>query len=299
MYGVIDIGSNTMRLSVYKKGSQDLTLLFNKKNAAGLAAYVDSEGCLSSEGIERAVEVLTVFSRLIENIGLKEVYAFATASLRNVANSEAAAREISARTGFEIQVLSGEEEGLFDFIGATRYMRLRRGLMVDIGGGSTELVSYSEGNARRALSLPIGSLNLYLKHVSDILPTTTEIQEMRVRVRAELDEIRFSQRHAVICGVGGTARNLCKLNNHAYRMDRGNRSVDTIRLRKMLAAFGEDRVLAKNKILQVAPDRIHTMIPGMVLLDEIAQRIGAGVIEVSEKGLREGYLFTKIFGGGA
>jgi len=275
MYGVIDIGSNTMRLSIYKRNEQDLTMMFHKKNAAGLAGYIDAEGSLTVEGINKAVDVLQGFSQLIENIGLKDVYAFATASLRNVSNSDEVTREISNRAGIEIDVLSGEQEGIYDFLGATRYMSLDRGLMVDIGGGSTELVSYYDGKINRALSIPIGSLNLYLTHVSDILPSQSELADIIASVDKQLDLVQLSQPQAIICGVGGTARNLCKLNNHVFRLNPSNRTIKTENLRTLLVGFSEDRKLAQRNIIKVAPDRIHTMIPGMVILDRIASRIGS------------------------
>jgi exopolyphosphatase / guanosine-5'-triphosphate,3'-diphosphate pyrophosphatase len=298
MYGVIDIGSNTMRLSIYKRNEQDLTLMFHKKNAAGLAGYIDAKGCLTEDGINKAVDVLQGFSQLIENIGLKDVYAFATASLRNVANSEAATHEISSKAGMEIEVLSGEQEGMYDFIGATRYMSLDRGLMVDIGGGSTELVSYYDGKINRALSIPIGSLNLYLKHVNDILPSQSELNDITQSVDKQLDMVQLSQPQPIICGVGGTARNLCKLNNQVFRLNASNRTIKTENLRTLLIGFSEDRKLAQRNIIKVAPDRIHTMLPGMVILDRIAERIGSEFIQVSEQGIREGYLYYKLFNGG-
>ena len=298
MYGVIDIGSNTMRLSIYKRNEQDLALMFHKKSAAGLAGYIDEEGRLTAEGINKAVEVLQGFSQLIDNIGLKNVYAFATASLRNISNSDAVTREISKKAGIAIEVLSGEQEGIFDFFGATRYMSLDRGLMVDIGGGSTELVSYYNGIINRALSIPIGSLNLYLKHVNDILPSQSELADITQSVDKQLDMVQLSQPHAVICGVGGTARNLCKLNNHVFQLNPSNRSIKTENLRTLLVGFSEDRKLAKRNIIKVAPDRIHTMIPGMVILDRIANRIGSEYVQVSEQGIREGYLHYKLFNGG-
>ncbi len=298
MYGVIDIGSNTMRLSIYKRNKQDVTLMFHKKNAAGLAGYIDAEGCLTAEGITKAVTVLQGFSQLIENIGLKNVYAFATASLRNINNSEAATHEISSKSGIEIDVLSGEQEGIYDFIGATRYMSLDRGLMVDIGGGSTELVSYFNGKTDQALSLPIGSLNLYLKHVSDILPSRLELDNIIQNVEKQLDMVQLSPNLSTICGVGGTVRNLCKISNQAFRLPPSNRTIKTSDLRILLLSFSEDRKLAQRNIIKVAPDRIHTMIPGMVILDRIAERIDSEFIQVSEQGIREGYLYYKLFNGG-
>jgi len=295
MYGVIDIGSNTIRLSVYKKTDLEFKLMFNKKNVAGLAGYVDEDGCLSKGGIDKAIEVLTGFSQLLENIEIKDIYVFATASLRNISNSKQATMTISAATGFKIEVLSGKQEATYDFIGATCFTQLDEGMMVDVGGGSTELVFYSEGKIDKTISFPIGSLNLYTKYVSDILPSKIEMSTITQRVEKELSSFCGDENAPVICGIGGTARNACKLSNEIFNRNTSNRIFKTMQLNNILLDFSENRKLAERTIIRVAPDRIHTLIPGMIVLNGIAAKFGSEFIQVSEHGIREGYLYSKLF----
>ena len=144
LYGVIDIGSNTIRLVLYKLKGGVLLPMLNKKVAAGLAAYIEKDGHMTRKGIEKTVEVLYEFSQALDNVNAEAVYAFATASLRNITNSKEVVAEVSDRSGFDIRVLSGDEEATFDFYGATRITGEPDGFIADIGGGSTELVFYNE-----------------------------------------------------------------------------------------------------------------------------------------------------------
>ena len=100
-----------------------------------------------------------------------------TASLRNISNSQAAVSEIEDRTGLAINLLSGAQEAEYDFVGAARTIDLKSGLLVDIGGGSTELVMYNNMQIQNSISLPIGSLSMYTKFVKHLFPNKKRTQK--------------------------------------------------------------------------------------------------------------------------
>lgn len=120
--------------------------LFREKIMAGLAGYVEN-GFLSCEGILCACSGLLSFRRTLESLDIADTAVFATASLRNIRNTEEALTELAAATGYTVEVLSGEEEGLCGYAGAMEDLDIREGVFVDIGGASTELVSFSGGVA--------------------------------------------------------------------------------------------------------------------------------------------------------
>ena len=158
---VIDIGSNSMRLSVYETTEAGtFTILFKDKIMAGLAGYVE-EGALSPEGITRAILGLRSFRGTLRALNIPQVAVFATASLRNIRNTAQAVAEIQRGTGFAIEVLSGEEEARLGYAGAMEELALSEGLFVDIGGASTEVVRFAHGQLVSAVSCPVGSLKLY------------------------------------------------------------------------------------------------------------------------------------------
>ena len=103
---VIDIGSNTMRMSVYKIEGQKFTVLLSKKETAGLVNYI-TEGEMSEEGIGVLIDVLQQFCSSLEEISVNSINAFATASLRNVANSEQVLARVFHAVGLKVELLSG------------------------------------------------------------------------------------------------------------------------------------------------------------------------------------------------
>ena len=142
---VIDIGSNSMRLTVYETTPpQIFRVLFKEKIMAGLAGYVE-HNALSPDGIERAILGLLSFRATLSALDIKAVAVFATASLRNVKNTDQAVAAIQRATGYPIEVISGEEEAAFGYAGAMQELDLTDGLFVDIGGASTEVVRFAGG----------------------------------------------------------------------------------------------------------------------------------------------------------
>ena len=109
-YGIVDLGSNTVRLSLYRVLPEgDYDLLFSKKEMAGLVNYI-SGGVLSQEGIHRACSILEKFRELLRHFGVENLYVFATAPLRNIRNSEEAVHTIRKKTGLDVVAVSAREE---------------------------------------------------------------------------------------------------------------------------------------------------------------------------------------------
>ena len=108
IYGIADVGSNTVRLSIYKCEGGEIRLLMNRKVMAGLAGYV-RHGALTPEGIEVACQTLQGYRSLMDNLELPDLRVFATASLRNISNTEEAVGAVMAATGLRVDVLTGRE----------------------------------------------------------------------------------------------------------------------------------------------------------------------------------------------
>ena len=128
---IIDIGSNTIRLSVYQLQEGTIIPLLHKKTMAGLASYIQ-DGCMSEEGIHTAIRVLNQYRSLLEHLSIQQVSVFATASLREISNTIQAVKMIQKETGFLIDVISGKREAILDFLGATHILDMKEGILVDI-----------------------------------------------------------------------------------------------------------------------------------------------------------------------
>lgn len=312
-FAVIGIGSNTVRLSVYARGSQaddirskslalpiddlgSFVRLFSKKVMAGLASYVDAQGALSPEGVQRAAEVVSYLESIASNLGIEDTRVFATASLRDISNSADAVARIEELSGAAIEVLSCEEEAELGYSSFTHDCKVSRGIMCDIGGGSTELVCFKRNEPVQELSMPFGSLKLFRKHVEGILPTPQECERIRAYVDGVLDEHGFEHAPAykVLCGIGGTCRAAAKLVHHLGWGDARRGSFTAEDLDALVAVLRRCDEESRNVVLRMCPDRVHTVLPGALALQTIVQRFNCRDIIVSQYGVREGYVHERI-----
>ena len=299
LYAMIDVGSNTIRMAIYEIEGDRVEMQMKRKHAVGLASYV-RDHMLQRAGIDKVVEIIQEYRNFLDDLGIHSVTAFTTAALRNAINGQDAVREISHRTRTNLTIMSGDDEATFDFIGATHDLIEDTGLLIDIGGGSTEIVYFAGREIQVKVSLPIGSLNFHTRYTgTHILPSAEEIAEMYAEAEATVAAIQEFQAvsHAQICGIGGTFKGAMALYNAMYGMPRKNMRMELTRLRDILQRFLRDReLIVPDKILlmRTVPERMHTFMPGLVIADVLAKRFGSQNIIYSDSGVREGYIYAKI-----
>ncbi len=296
--GIIDMGANTIRMSIYRVENQEVKLLIHKKATAELSAYV-KKGALSQRGMEKACEVLQEFQVILENFGIENFFVFATASLRNIDNTQEAVSFIREQTGIAVDVLTGEEEARLDFVGANRAAPITDGVLADIGGGSTETVEFQSGLIVSATSLPVGCLNLYLNYVGDFFPSREECREIRRDVQDRLKSALnlCGAGSDTLYGVGGTIRTALKVNNLLFNQPQSNHEFSYENLRQILQMLKKSDRFALKTILQTDPDRVPTLIPGLIVLKAVAKYCGSSRMIVSSLGVREGYLYDRVLKG--
>ena len=298
-FAIVDLGSNTIRLSVYNtlpEGGFDL--LFYEKEMAGLVSYVHG-GVLSPEGIQRACGAIRDCQALLRQFDLDAPHVFATASLRNIRNTEEAVEQIRAATGVGVDVISGELEARLGYYGARTATDLQDGAMFDIGGGSAEVLEVRAGEVKKAQSLPIGSLELFNRCVDGLWPKKKELERIRSAVAAALKEARLPAHRAErVCGVGGTARAALKIANDWYEKPAGNRILTPAEVRRLTKLLLKRDHQTRKLILRHCPDRVHTILPGIVLMDALTEALCEGELYISPYGVREGYLCHKLLNAG-
>lgn len=295
LQAMIDIGSNTVRMAIYRITDTAAVMILKKKHPLGLAAYVE-DGVMQEQGIDKVCEILGEFNTFLRCFDIKDVVAFTTAALRNAANSREAVSAITERTGIPIRVISGDEEAVFDFIGATHGAGAQDGLLVDIGGGSTELVSFKHGEILRKISLPVGSLSLASSFVGGILPTAAETAAMRAHIKALFDAEPFFEglRHEHISGIGGTLKSTSELYRRLYQSDEAAPLLVS-QFKEIINRYSGNVPEADLALIFLAaPDRLHTLFPGMIIAEAVAERLGSRTLLYSDSGVREGYLYAEI-----
>ena len=299
LYAMIDIGSNTIRMAIYEIDGERVEMLMKRKNSVGLASYV-KDGYMTRAGIDKVVDVLSGYRHFLDELGINRVTAFTTAALRNSVNGYDAVEEISYRTGTDIHLMSGEDEATYDFIGATHDLADDSGLLIDIGGASTEIVYFERREIKVKVSLPIGSLSFHTRYTgAHILPSASELEEMYAEAEATVsavEEFRYVS-HAQICGIGGTFKGAMALYNAMFGMPRRNMRMEVNRIHEILQRFHRNHELIipeKVVLMRTVPERMHTFMPGLVIADVLAKRFGSNQIIYSDSGVREGYIYSKI-----
>ena len=294
-HAIIDVGSNSLHLTVYQVDGSRFKPLFRTKVMAGLAGYVE-RGRLSAEGICAAEEALLEFRRTLDILSIQHVSVFATASLRNIENAREAVAQLQHTTGFSVEIVSGAEEARLSYCGAMLDLDIHSGAFVDIGGASTEVVTFDRGKIAASHSCRIGSLSLYKKYVGKILPGPKALEGMERAVQAalaDLGTLQWDPRSPLVC-VGGTARTVLKLARKKYALAPECRTVSAAEVDELLALLcSKDRRMLR-LLLRTEPDRVHTIVPGLCILHRVMHLFQSEEIVISQYGVREGFLCQKI-----
>lgn len=298
IHGIIDIGSNTIRMAIYDIKGQQIDFLMKKKHMVGLAAYLENN-VMSQAGIDKVCEVLFEFKAFLEIFHITNVDAFTTAALRNCKNSQEAVEEIIRRTGIHVEVISGDMEAQYDFVGAVHNIKEQDGVLADIGGASTELVAFQNGQIVDKISLPMGSLDFRTKYCSSVLPNEFEVRLMEEQAKKILSgaEAFASIRCRMLLGIGGTFKGTCALYNGIYNYDKKNLLMEAGALEKMIQHFSQlEEIGYKDAVLLMkqVPDRINTIVPGMVIAKVLTEHFQCQQITYSDSGVREGFIYTHL-----
>lgn len=294
IYAVIDIGSNTIRLSVYKVIGDEVKNLFNEKSSASLASFIE-KGMMNEHGIQKLINTLKEFKNLISNFeDISKTYAIATASIRNSCNRREIIERVRTEVGIDIELISGEEEAKLSFLGSG--IDSQSGILTDIGGGSSEIVVFEQGKVVKTSSLNIGSLVAFDNFARGLFITKDEKKLLEDDIKLMIASNNLNRvQHDLVCAVGGSARACLKLYNEYYDKEAGNVIITMDGLKNLINTLINMENRAKMKlILKIKADRIHTLIPGMIILYRIAKYFYADIIRVSMTGIREGFVYSKI-----
>jgi len=291
----IDIGTNTTRLIVAEVSGSTLQELERRTVITHLGEGVDQSGILSEAGIERVHETLAEYREIVERLAATPALVVATSAVRDASNGGEFLSEIERRYGFRVRLLSGNEEALLAFRGATLGRLLMRSvLIVDIGGGSTELVLGDAGGPSFQISLDIGAVRLTERFVHSDPPTPAELEQCATAVRELLVErVPAGVRHAPTTAIGnaGTITTIAALDQNlpAYDRDRVHGySVTHTAVREQLARLAALPLSERRQVPALEPERAPVIVAGAIVCSEILDAFGLDSIEASELDILDG-----------
>lgn len=305
LLAVVDIGSNSVRMNIYdideKSGAFSVTS--SSRAMLKLISYIDG-GKLSSDGEGKLFSLLREYLAKANSVPCDRFAAFATASLRSISNGDKVLGRIKARLGIDIEIISGQDEARFDFIATKEHFGDRiapRGVVIDMGGGSTEFIAYDGGEIRHICSLPIGSLGLWKSFCGarrdGPFPSAAERENIANYVADEIKKaaplLNFGGTAYLI---GGTARALSRidatLENRIEAPDGYVMTSDRFAAVKKTVVADADGDLSLIK--RICPDRTTSIVPGAVAYEKIISLLGVTRAVISLSGVREGYIVDYI-----
>lgn len=290
----IDVGSNSLLLTVVDDAGK---VLVDRACVVGLGRGLGDSGSFAKDRMEAADEVLADFARVALEHGVQagEVRAVATSGARRAMNAQTWLQRVKRHTGLDIRIISGDEEARLAWIGARRDLELGDDtlLVVDLGGGSTELVLGQRDKIFGRASLEIGSVRLTEQYLGLGVPDSSGLARLRNHVDTQVATIRLEPGPKTVIGTAGSVTTLAAM---ALGLDRYDpaRVHDSRLDREHLAAF-TDKLLPmtpdeRRAWCVVSPERADYLLAGATILDRVLLAARRPFMVVSDRGLRFGLL---------
>ena len=293
--GAVDIGTNSTRLLVADVDDRRIAEVERETRVTRLGEGVDERRRLLPVPIARVRNTLSDYRRTAERLGVERTLAIATSAIRDAENGEAFLGEVEWSYGFATRLLSGHDEALMTYRGVTSARSVEAGtVIVDVGGGSTELIAGEPDGVRWHDSLDIGSVRLTERFLHGDPPAQGELDACAAAVRALLaervpNEIR--EHTAAAIGVAGTITSLAAL---ALGLDEYDRErvhgarITTAELDEQLGRLAAVPVAERRNMRPLEPERAPVIVGGAVIARETLAFFGLEELEISERDILDG-----------
>jgi exopolyphosphatase / guanosine-5'-triphosphate,3'-diphosphate pyrophosphatase len=284
---VIDVGTNSARLLVADVVGGRVSPVERRSTVTRLGRGVDLSGRLSAGAIEDACQAIGDYVALLRELGAETVDAIATSAVRDAENGSAFVAELRERFALSARVLDGEEEARLTYLGATSERApTEPTLVVDIGGGSTELIVGTGAEISFHASLQLGVVRHSERHIASDPPTTIELEALAGDVRGLIETaIGGGVEAGAGIAVAGTPTSLAAVEMELEPYDPARVHGHVLLLssiQRMLSQLASTPLSRRVKIPGMHPDRAPTIVAGVVILVETMRAFGLDQIEVSE-----------------
>jgi len=290
--GVIDIGSNSIRLVVFAGNGRAPMTLFNEKVLCGLGRGLDASGRLNDAGVKLALENLARFVWLARAMEVTRLDLLATAAVRDAENGPTFVGDVERRCGVKVRIISGTEEARLSALGVLSGIPGADGVMGDLGGGSLELVVLNKGRIGAHTTLPLGPIRLMESVLNDIDAARKVVDE-------HLDEVPWlsQAKGRDFHPVGGAWRNLARIH-----MEQAGHPLHVIHEYAIERREAEDLArlvgrLSKRTLITIpgmSKRRAETLPFAALVLERILRTARPARILFSAHGLREGHIFDQL-----
>jgi exopolyphosphatase / guanosine-5'-triphosphate,3'-diphosphate pyrophosphatase len=297
----IDVGTNTIRLTVAEVESDGTyRILDEEREMVRLGEYLDRTGRLSDEAVERALAAIGKMKAIADGFEVTEMRAIATSAVREAANGRVFCREVLRRHKVRIDVISGDEEAQLAFGSATRHFNLegRSSAVVDIGGGSVEVILAAGTVIDQVHSLPLGAVRVTERLVRSDPLREKHWKQMRKEIDRSIRAIgRPLHRAEIMVGSGGSFTALAHMAKWQWEGRHGSVQgyvLTPAEVVHLLDQLREAPLETRRQIAGLSPDRADIIVAGATVIARLVKRLGTQQILVNERGIREGLLLRMI-----
>ncbi len=298
----IDIGTNTILLLIAKMNLNDKTINFilEDQKIPRIGEGLKPGGTISKGKVDLLLDILISYQNLANNYGCKKILVNATNAFRIASNKTDLIERIKHHLNLEVNVVSGLDEAKLTFLGCTYDNSSSESFaVVDIGGGSTEIIFGAKDNILSVCSLPLGVVELTEKYFSNDPPDNSEIENVKTIIRDRLNNsIKEYSKFQIAIAVAGTPTTLACIKKGLKRYDESLIEGEILtrdELEIFLNQLSEMSSLEiKNKYWSVEKGREDVLLAGTILLNEIIQYIQVNEVVVSTRGLRYGAIYQYL-----
>ena len=298
----IDIGTNSVLLLIAEQTEKGLQVLEEAQRLPRLGSMVDSNRLLAKESMYRVLEALTEYVAIIQKYGdevLARTVVTATSAVRDAANKQEFLTLVKETVGFQVLILSGQDEAKYTYLGAISQTKVESDsiMIVDIGGGSTELAVGNSTNLLRGISINMGSVRFNERFLLHNPPYQAEIGECRRSIEALLraTQLPFPSNTQVVA-VSGTATSLAAIDQQLfpYRSSGiNNYRLSNDKLATFIRLFS---IHTFEYLLELHPEvmkgRVDVFLAGLLILEGVLRYASAEEFIVSNGGIRHGILLS-------
>ena len=292
----IDLGSNSTRLLIADITKGTLTSIYKEHQVTRMADKLSESKIISKEATKRVLKALAGYFKTINRNNIENIQIVGTAALRDATNSQEITKKIEKRFGYEVEIVSGEEEGILTSIGVLNSLgSLDNFLIVDIGGRSTEFI-YDFDKKIISKSLNIGVVSLSELFFNELPPLKETVLLAKEYIESNLFESNiFNER--VLVGVAGTFTSLASIFLEQTQFNDKEihltelKNEDVYAINEELLQLNEPQIITSYKGLD--PKRARTIQAGILLAKEIISKYNVNSIKVSNSDILEGLILKK------
>ena len=288
---IIDLGSNSIRMNVIDICDSNAVVLENIRRIVRLSEGMGDEKLIRQNAVDRTLAVLKDFKKIIDDMAVDEVRAIATAALRSAKNSELFTVPAS-EIGIEFEIISGEREAYYDYMGVVNTLPVSDCMIVDIGGASTELIYVKDGKNTDMVSIPMAAVNITEKYFSGTVADDKELDFAVEQFADRLREVDWLKNvsYVNIVGIGGTIRALAKMQNIADEEVHGFTMSKELTFNKIYELV-KMPIEVRASIDGIGKGRADIILGGVVPLLAIMDYINSPKLISCVSSLREGVMY--------